>query len=160
MSKDIYGMDVEIGDAWQIGGAVIQLGDKGGGLLVTQCSIAYGRGVNTIRPLNQTKRFMMVGEGEGGISISTIIGPSKGIREFLQQFSDPCNISKNILTVNPVGIVQCSGTNEAITFRCEGCLLSSIKITATKAEGGISMVTGEFAISMLGLTTDNQGTTV
>ena len=151
MAVDIYGIDTQIGGAWQLEGAVLKV-EGGEDLIITNANITYSRGIQKFSPLNQKKRYLATGEADGQVVLGAVIGPSAGIREFIEQYSNACNINKNVLTIEPAGITPCPGqTNTPIKFICTGVLLSSLNVSAQQAGGALTLVNAGMTFSFIGL---------
>ena len=151
MAIDVYGVDTQIGGAWQLEGAVLKV-EGGEDLIITSANLTYQRGVQKFSPLNQKKRYLATGEADGTVTLGAVIGPSEGIREFIEQYSNACNINKNVLTIEPAGITPCPGqTNTPVKFICTGVLLSSITVNAQQAGGSITLVSAGMTFSFIGM---------
>jgi len=150
MAQDIYGVDTQVGGAWQLDGAVINI-EEADELVITNTNITYNRGVTKFSPLNQRKRYLVMGEANGAITLGMIIGPSKNILAFIKRYADACNVNKNVLTVMPAGIKQCEDDQELIEFICNGCLINSINISVTQVGGGLTMVGAGLGMSFISL---------
>jgi len=151
MAKDVYGIDTEIGGAWQLEGAVIKV-ENGDELVITSVSIQYNRAVTKFSPLNQKKRYLATGEADGVVTLGAVIGPSKDIRKFLTQYADACNVTKNTLTVEPTGITPCPGdTNTPLAFICNGVLLNSLGVSVAQQGGGVTVVNAGMSFSFISM---------
>jgi hypothetical protein len=148
---DIYGIDTEIGGAWQIEGAVLKV-ENGEDLIITQANLSYARGVSKFSPLNQRKRYLATGEANGTVALGAVIGPSKNIREFIEQYSDVCNITSNVLTIEPAGITPCPGeTNVPLKFICQGVLLNNISVSVNQIGGSLTIVSAGMSFSFISM---------
>jgi hypothetical protein len=150
-ATDIFGTNYNWGGSWKLDGAVIGLHDKDGnatgkGLIVNSCQIQYARPVNKIIPLNTTNQFLIAGRGAGTLTLGMVVGPSDDIATFLKQYSNPCNVKENAITIAATGS-YCTGPNEekgnVLKFVCNYCLLQSIN-SAVQA--------GDIAIVSAGMT--------
>jgi hypothetical protein len=151
MAVDIYGVDTEIGGAWQIEGAVLKV-ENGDELIITQANLQYARGVSKFSPLNQRKRYLATGEADGVVTLGAVIGPSKNIREFIEQYSDVCNITSNVLTIEPAGITPCPGeTNQPLKFICQGVLLNNLNIQVSQIGGSLTVVSAGMSFKFISM---------
>jgi len=124
---DIFGQNVQHGGAWKLDGAIISLARGNEDLIVNNCQISYQRPINKINPLNTNKQFMITGRGSGQVQLGIVVGPSPGIKTFLAQYTDPCEIAGNTLTIKAANINQCQGQDGiGIEFVCKYCLLQGI----------------------------------
>lgn len=137
---DIFGADPQIGGAWQLDGAVLNI-EEADEIIVSQINITYARGITKFTPLNQKKRYLVTGESNGDITMSAIIGPSKNIRAFIARYANACNVTQNVLTVMPVGVKACDESQETPPeFICNGVLLRNLSISVTQLGQGLTMV--------------------
>ena len=149
--SDIFKSNIEHGGSWQLDGAVISLDGESEDLMVNSCSISYARPVNKVMPLNTNKQYIIAGKGAGQAQLGLLIGPSKGIKTFLEKFANACNVKENTLTITAANNNACTGDNsigEPLTFICRYCLIQSITASVTAGDlaivaGGMSLVVGE-----------------
>jgi hypothetical protein len=87
-----------------------------------------------IFPINQDKRYLIAGLPLGTVQMASVIGPSTGIKAFLDRYSDICQIGKNVLTIKPAGTKSCTGNN-VVEFICAGCIINGINMTVDKTAG-------------------------
>ena len=147
--KDVFGIDTEIGGAWQLEGAVLHIEDSED-LIVTATDIRYARVNSRFSPINQRKKYVLTGEANGVITMGMIIGPSKGIKEFLERYADPCYVDRNMLTVQPAGVKTCSTDTEPIEFKCGGVLINDIQVASSQI-GQMAVVSAGLTLSFLTL---------
>ena len=147
--RDVFGIDTEIGGAWQLEGAVLHIEDSED-LIVTAADIRYARVNSRFSPINQRKKYILTGEANGVITMGVIVGPSKGIKTFLERYADPCMVDRNMLTVQPAGVKTCSTEVEPIEFKCGGVLINDIQVTTSQV-GQMSMVSAGMTLSFLTL---------
>jgi len=149
--NDIFGIDTQIGGAWQLDGAVLNIEDADE-LVVTACTITYNRGSSKFSPLNQRKRYLLTGAANGTIALGFIIGPSRSIKEFLERYADACQVTKNVLTIQPAGIKECETDSfTPIEFICNGVLLNNINISVTQIGQDMTMVGAGLGMSFISL---------
>ena len=147
--RDVFGIDTEIGGAWQLEGAVLHIEDSEE-LIVTAADIRYARVNSRFSPINQRKKYLLTGEANGAITMGMIIGPSKGIVAFLTRYADPCLVDRNMITVQPAGIKTCDTDLEPIEFKCGGVLINDLQV-ATSQIGQMSVVSAGLTMSFLTL---------
>lgn len=141
--KDIFGIDVQHGGSWILDGAVLSLAN-GDDLIVNSCTIGYNRPLNKILPLNNAKQYVIAGRGSGTISLGMIVGPSKGIKDFITNYADPCQITKNSMTIQATKGNACAGLEgESLQFVAHYCLLQGLNA---------SVQSGDMAIVGAGMT--------
>jgi len=151
MAADIFGIDTEIGGAWQLEGAILKV-ENGDELIITTADIQYRRGVTKFAPLNQRKRYLATGEADGVVTLGAVIGPSKNLIEFITQYADACSITKNVLTIEPVGIKPCPGDfNQAIKFICQGVLLNALNVNVSQIGASLTLVSAGMSFSFISL---------
>lgn len=148
---DIFGADPQVGGAWQLDGAVLNI-EEADEVIVSQINITYSRGMTKFTPLNQKRRYLVTGESNGDITMSAIIGPSKNIREFIARYANACNVSKNVLTVMPVAIKACDDDFPTPPeFICNGVLLRTLSLSVTQLGQGLTMVGAGFSMNFISL---------
>jgi len=135
---DIFGQNVQHGGAWKLDGAIISLATGNEDLIVNNCQISYQRPINKINPLNTNKQFMIAGRGNGQVTLGIVVGPSLGIKTFLTQYTDPCEIAGNVLTIKAANINQCPGQDGVgVEFICKYCLLQGINASVQAGDMSI-----------------------
>ena len=137
MAKDIFGGDAVIGGAWTLDGAILRI-EGGNDLVAIGTNIQYGRDLTEYHPLNQDKRYLVSGLGQGTVSIDSIVGPSKGVADFIKRYADICNADKNVISITPVGPKACNGTNP-VTFICAGAVLQTVSLSLS-TQGTLTMI--------------------
>lgn len=140
--RDMFNIETQIGGAWQLEGAVLQI-ESGEDLIVNQAGFTYGRGIGRFSPLNSSREYLTTGRAQGQLSLGAIIGPSKGIVQFMKQYSDPCNVKQNVIGFQPAGIRDCETTeNNAnpLEFVLRGILLQNLNVNVQQIGGGLSVV--------------------
>ena len=139
MPTDLFNQNVQFGGAWKLDGAIISLATGNDDLIVNACQIAYQRPVNKILPLNTNKQFVIAGRGSGTASLGIIVGPSTGIKTFIERYSDPCKIAGNTLTIKAANVNQCEGqAGTGLEFVCHFCLLQGVN--ASVQAGDLSVL--------------------
>ena len=149
MPKDIFNIDTVIGGAWQMDGAVISIAGADD-IVVNDCQVTYQRAATKFSPLNQRKRYLVVGEAAGRIAIGTIFGPSPSIKQFLTQYANACNVMRNVMAIQPTGTQVCQGAT-IIEFLCNGVLLDNLAIQVTQVGQGMTMVQGGLGMTFVSL---------
>jgi len=150
MAKDVFGSEIKGVEAWSLDGAIISI-NNGVDLLVSSVGIQYQRAINPIKPLNKAKKSLIVGEGSGSVTMNVIVGPKDGLADFLKNFSDPCKIAENSLTVKSADLSACA-EGEGTVFNCSGMLLQSLGVNAQGGGDGLAMVNGSLQFHLGGLT--------
>jgi len=142
--KDVFQKKIVPTEAWSLDGVLVTLSDGNDKLLVSQVDIAYQRSSVKIRPLNQDKNIVIIGPGAGTVTLAIIVGPCDGLKAFLTQYSDPCQISKNVMDIKSHVTDECTSCNgEGVTtFKCSDVLSNQLRVTVTGGQGGnaISMI--------------------
>lgn len=169
MAQDVFGIDRNIGQAWNLDGAVISFGDRQQGdplddLIVTSVNLAYRRSTSQITPLNSSLTHVISGESNGTLSLGTIIGPTGTIKNFLEDFGKICGFEKRVIVLKPTGAGTYTDSNgncatseksNAQSFVCEGCLINNFGMSVSNGGGGITVVNANVTLQILKLTVDN-----
>ena len=148
-NKDIFNSNVGPTEAWSLDGAIVQLGD-GTELLVQTVSVQYARSQAKLKPINSNKNIIIVGSGEGTVTMSVIVGPGQALKDFLTQYSDPCKISENVLTISAAVSDAChKDENGGTKFICSDVLASAIGVNVSGSSGGgIAMISGTLNLTI------------
>jgi len=168
MAQDIFGIDRNIGQAWNLDGAVISFGDRGNNdslddLIVTSVNLTYRRSTSQITPLNSPLTHVISGESNGTLNLGTIIGPSGTIKTFLEDFGKICGFQKRVIVLKPTGPgtytdsdgnCTSSEKSNAQSFVCEGCLINNFGMSVSNGGGGITVVNANVSLQVLKLTVD------
>ena len=150
MSKDIFQSDSRIAGAWHLDEAVLSV-EGGEDLIAVGFSLQYGRQVTPYRPLNARGTYLVGGRGSGTVSLSALVGPNAAIRTFLQDYADICKAAKNVMTIKPGGIQDCTDEGGTpITFLAAGCVLTNLQVSVTSI-GDLSVVTTGMNMLITGL---------
>ena len=134
MAKDIYGFEARPAEGWIMDGVVVSL-DDAEDIVITQISVNYPRTITKFAPLNQSKRILIAGEGNGQLQLGTVIGPTSAVKQFIALYGDPCRVSENKpITLSPGKVSNCAnpGASQPLEFVCSGCLLQAVNITVQK----------------------------
>jgi hypothetical protein len=150
MAEDVFGIDTQIGGAWQIEGAVLHI-EGAAELIVTSANLRYQRITSKFSPLNQKKKYIATGEAQGLINLGAVIGPSKDIKEFLTRYADACRITENVLALQPTSIKDCEEDFEGIEFVCNGVLLNDITVNVTQLGSNLTVVSAGLAMEFISL---------
>lgn len=151
MARDLYGMEPQVGGAWQLDGVVLNIEDAEE-LVITSAGLTYNRGSTKFTPLNQRKRYIVTGEANGQITLGMIIGPSRDIKEFLERYADACRVTENVLSLQPAGIKECDTESIAtIEFQCNGALLNSFQVSVAQLGQSMTVVSAGLAMSFISL---------
>ena len=154
-NRDVFGIDSRIGGAWTLDGAVIEIED-GELLVVTSVSITYQRSSQKFSPLNQSQKYLAIGEANGALTMGLVIGPHAAIKGFLSRYSDACQLKSNTMRVSPTGLrystdAECNKAFAQIYFLCTGCLISALRISVQQAGGALTMVNAGIDMSFMSL---------
>ena len=145
MAKDIFQSESKIAGAWHIDEAVLSI-EGGEDLIATGFRMQYGRTVVPYQPINRTGKYLISGPGRGNISLSSIVGPTKSIKAFLDRYANICNAAKNTIVIKPAGITNCDENGgEPVEFIASGCCIQDMTISVDNL-GGISVVNSGMTI--------------
>ena len=143
MPKDIYGFESRTAEGWVMDGVVVNL-ENAGDIVITQVTVNYPRSISKFAPLNQSKRIMIAGEGNGVLSLGTVIGPTSAVKDFIKLYADPCRVAENSpITLSPGKVTSCDqdeGDSTPLEFVCSGCLLQSLSLTIQKISQDSSLL--------------------
>lgn len=155
MAKDIYQVEIGSPRAWKIDSALINFGDHNQQLLATGLNLTYNRQSTQYFPINDDSRVIVTGTPIGGLTISAIVGPYGDLKEFVDAFSDVCNISSNVITVTPGGIQACEDSNyQNVKFVLGGCLLNGVSMNISN-NNGLALISSNFTLEFLSLEIKN-----
>ncbi len=147
---DVFGTDTQVGDAWQLDGAVLEIED-GAELVVTSAAINYVRQVTKFTALNSKRRYLVTGEADGTLQLGAVIGPSKSIKTFIERYARACDVKKNTITVKPAGIEACEGSNQPVEFICKGILLNALNVSVQQVGSSMTVVNAGMSFNFLQL---------
>jgi len=156
MSKDIFGHTMGSSKGWRLGRAMLTLPGSFDKLAVTNVTIGYGLPVQSFSPINQTAKYIVAGEPEGGLTIGLMVGPSASIKAFVEQYSDICKINGNTMTIKPAGDLEpCPGVDGGSPdeFVLSGVHIHNIQLSAAMAQqaGGINLTSATLTATFLSL---------
>lgn len=138
---------------YRLGQVVLTIGNSSSKLVAQQFQFTYQQQVEIVSPVNANQRILIAGEPQGQAQISILIGPSEGVKSFLEDFSDVCKLSdasKNYITLSPKN--NCTNTkNENVTYTLGGCLINSISGQISRTQGG-NVVISQIGMTFLRLT--------
>lgn len=138
---------------YRLGQVVLTIGNSSSRLVAQQFQFTYQQQVDIVSPVNANQRILIAGEPQGQAQISILIGPSEGVKSFLEDFSDVCKLSdasKNYITLSPKN--NCTNTkNENVTYTLGGCLINSISGQISRTQGG-NVVISQIGMTFLRLT--------
>lgn len=147
--KDIFNTNIQFGGSWVLDGGVLTLSD-GEDLIVNSVGINYTRPVTKLMPLNTPKQYLVAGRGSGTISLGMVVGPNNAVQSFLKNYSDPCQLSTNTLTITATPKV-CEGAGAvqrpSMGFIASFCLINSLTASIQSGDiavlsAGLSMIIG------------------
>lgn len=140
--KDVYGHETRVAEAWVLDGVVVQLRDAED-IVITTVTINYPRQITKFAPLNQAKRIMISGEGNGTMQLGAIIGPTSSVKQFIQTYGDICRVAENQpITLSPGKVRDCEGAEvaERLEFVCSGCILQGINVAVQKLSQDVAVL--------------------
>ena len=127
---DVFSQNVSNVQTYQLGKTLITI--PGGENLVCQsATFQYGRQIQPVTPLNADVKYLIIDEGSGIGSLNMILGPSQNVKQFLEDYSNPCGQAKSITLVVDS---KCSG-NEKTKFTLSGVVISQIQSTFARGQG-------------------------
>lgn len=147
--KDIFGSNAQIAGAWHIDEAVFTI-EGGADVIAMGIGFEFGRSVVPYQPVNQAGRYLIAGRGAGSLTVNLLVGPSKNIKAFFEQYADVCNAAKNTLLLKPGGVKDCGNNSSTIEFVLSGIVLSTIKVSVEDLNG-ISVVSSGLTMVLNGL---------
>jgi len=115
-NEAVFGGTPKFGAAFTTDSAVVTFGtggaeDGGLGALVQSVQWQYGRPIQRFYELGAEQRtFFVIGRAEGRLNISRLAAPGPITNAFLKQFSDPCQLENNTLTVGSTSEEACNNT--------------------------------------------------
>jgi hypothetical protein len=126
--------------ALSLGKNILTIGNGNYKLAVNQLSYSYNRSVTPYYTLNAADigKILVTGEPVGQLTLSYLMGASKNLVNFLDNFSDVCNISNNSISLT-IGNEGCKGVEldldiEHISFL--GCLITGVGGTLSRSQNG------------------------
>lgn len=132
---DIFSQNVSNVQSYQLGKTLINI--PGGEKLVCQsATFDYSRTVSPITPLNSDVKYLIIGDGAGSGSLNMILGPSKNVKKFLEDYSNPCGKAKSITLVVDS---KCKGS-ENTKFTLSGVVISRITSNFARGQNGDMLV--------------------
>lgn len=152
-AKDIFGTEAVPGTAWQMEGAVLQI-EGAENLVVASANLSYGRPIQQVTPINQNRRFLLTGKPAGSLAMGMLVGPYRGLKQFLKDFSNPCRVNENVITVLPAGLTPCEGDTVITRMVLHGCIIGSLQYSVQGNDSGIAIVNGNITMQFFFLTHD------
>lgn len=135
MGSGFFGNHIVTPQATRLGKHVITI--SGGDQLVCHgASFDFQRPAGVISPLNLDRKIVSSGEPQGGITLSVVLGASKGLARFLMDYSDDCQIGSNTITLTPAD--DCSGEQTVMTFY--GLYLTRIQGSVQRSREGTLVI--------------------
>ena len=147
--KDIYGQEARVAEAWLLDGVVVQLRDAED-LVITTVTVNYPRQISKFAPLNQSKRIMISGEGNGSLQLGMVVGPTSSLKQFIETYGDICRVEENQpITLSPGKIRDCDGNSisDRLEFVCSGCLLQGLNIAVQKLSQDVAVLQAGMSMS-------------
>lgn len=116
-------------------------------------TVSYQRQSQTRYPIGGNKPIKMMSVPTGQISLSTIVGPTTNVTEFLQKFSSACQtftikvrFSSNTDTTDK----KCATAAKSPELTCSGCTGTQLQY-ALSSQNGMSLASGTFVIDFTDL---------
>lgn len=135
----IFG-ETTIPTALSLGKNLITIGNGDYKLAVNQLNYTYSRDITPYYTLNSADigKILIAGEPVGTLQLSYLMGMSKNLIKFLEDFSDVCNIKDNSMSFS-VGNKACNNSNLDLTnerFSFYGCLITAVGGSLTRSQNG------------------------
>lgn len=121
---------------------------------VTDVQIQLSRGIRTIYPVGGNEPFRIVGVPDGTLTISSFIGPTTQLKDFLEMFGDVCNtFSLQIKSPSNTAEqkIQCLKSAKVQTLSLKDCTGQTMVYDLRQAQDGMSIATGQFTIKFTNL---------
>lgn len=117
-------------------------------------TVSFGRQVSTKYPLGiNDKPLHIVGAPSGTIQLSTLIGPTTNLKQFLKKFGNVCEpFSIGISNLNRNDNLGCSIDVGVQKIKCYGCIGTSLSYQIQDAGQGMIMASGTFGIKFTQMT--------
>lgn len=126
--------------ALSLGKNLITIGNGEYKLAVNQLNYSFSREITPYYTLNAADigKILIAGEPIGQLTLQYLLGMSKNMLSFLENFSDVCNITNNSISFS-AGNKGCANanldlTNERFTFF--GCLITAIGGSLSRSQNG------------------------
>lgn len=140
MSTTIFG-ETSTPVALSLGKSILTIGSDSNSykLAVNSLNYSYDRTLTPYYPINMDEigRLLVAGEPIGRMSLSYLMGASKNLTKFLENFSDVCSIKNNSISIK-VGNTACANTvnfdTELWTF--QGCLITGVGGQVSRSQNG------------------------
>lgn len=142
---DVFSQNVSNVQSYQLGKTLINI-PSGEKLVCQSAGFQYSRNISPVTPLNADVKYLIIGESSGNGSLNMILGPSKNVSKFLEEYSNPCGKAKSITLVVDS---KCDGS-EKTKFTLSGVVINSINSTFTRSQGNdMLMATVQFQFNGL-----------
>lgn len=150
-NADVFQSNIQFGGAMRLNKAVVVMAGTEN-LVLMGLNWSYQAGSDVILPINQNKKYIIQGDPRGEGSIQMLVGPAGAISAFIRQMADLCNISTNVLTIDPSAIICSKDKQTPDRFNISGMLLNRIGGQVSKTAGGNMIITDlGFTFMSLGL---------
>lgn len=122
------------------------------GFLISGFDLRYGRQVSTQHHINVDGVTYMVGEAEGTLSISGLVGDKDAYTEILQSKSSDLDVCDPLtITITPNVYTSCSLESKPAKFICQGCISNQLALVAQQMQGGMIVASGSIQFQFNGL---------
>jgi len=74
-------------------------GVEGAGLMTQNLQISYQQQVQRVWEIDSAETFYIVGRSEGELTIGRIVGVRVLSAQFIDDFSDPCEVASNVMSI-------------------------------------------------------------
>lgn len=142
MGQDVFGAQSDIGGAITFNNALISF-TGGDDALVQSVTFNYSRQIQMISPINKNKKYLLVGRGQGTLTIQNLMGMGAPPVP-----SAACAGGGLTITIHPP---DCSGGVEN-SFVISGAVISGVAGQASD-NGGLPMFNGTWSYFFTGLAT-------
>lgn len=135
----------------RMGKAVITIAGADDRLICNSAGWQFGRNIQTLHPLNSNKKILIPGEPVGRLTLSFIVGPSRGVGAFLKTYGNTCDLKTgNTIVLTPADL-ECGDGMTKTTMAFSGILLESIAGELRRTEMG-NLVIPQVSLMFLDMT--------
>lgn len=122
--------------SFKLGKSVIEANKRK--LICAEAQFSFQRQVAVVSPLNLDTKYLMIGEESGNGSLSLIVGPESEVTDFIKEYSDACQGSKDISITAANECESSKGTK----FTLKGVVINNITGTVSRQNGMMSATIG------------------
>lgn len=103
--------------------------------------------MTTRYPIGGSAPIQLVGAPQGQITLSTLIGPSSDIEDFLTALASACTPISIVVTNSDTSTDEkCSSKSTPQEIICNGAVGTQIQYSLQIAEGGMAIANGTFVL--------------